>query len=652
MRRIEQITESHSFTDIVTDSYQKAVNSCDILLKNLKDSNSVINSERLLQILLFQIDLYATHANPDVLKSVETLMEYYYKNSQKSNDDYSFGTGKLGFLYAATRLYNIKKTTHFLDKAISLIEERINNFIISPYTNNSIYTGRAGSFLVLNYYYNVTNDVKVKPWIEAIAQKIVTQAHFSDKGIYWKDHIEKLYGLLNFEYGNAGIGYLFLALGNLYKNDDFHVLAKQIYNHQCQFWDADLGWKASKKGIHSVTTYKEAIAAIKEKNNAFFEPLLNNLFIHVGVTKFTLHLWQTLKENSVKTEAITYLTVCKQLFLNSKTEITIEKALMVGSLFIEAAKVFNDKQYLIEAKKIADFIQKRNLSETSDNFSTCILKTKIAHFYLALENPLINNSLVPKYNALKEKTKKSLPVEVKESLLQNTFHRTVTLLKSIDNELLNEYLAQPIKDKAVFDFMLFIKKKLNRFSPIQKKQLSEILKLEISSYNLKKEIQNYAHLEAKNIHTYQTVQEVFNKPTEELLREVLQINPNAKMIPTAWNWELKQGVFSIDTIQNTESKANMFLLPYYKNLVTEYWQNPYNVILNYFESQTQISEAIAHTKQFYLSKDAFFIDSFSQFVMAETTYVLQHLDTIILNIIKEYMGIGLLEIVPNTTKFS
>ncbi|MBC8757650.1 hypothetical protein H2O64_23480 [Kordia sp. YSTF-M3] len=646
MKEIAQLKQSHS-------SVNSAIDSCEILLEKLKDAKTAINSEELLRTLLFQLDLYTIHSDENLLKSVHEFMEYYHENCQKSDDDYAFGTGKLGFLYVATRLFEIEKDRHFLDKAIVLIEERINNFIISPYTNNSIHSGRSGSLLVLNYYEDVTNDPKAKIWIKALLQQLISQGQFSDKGVFWEDRVEKLHGLLNFEYGNAGIGYTFLKLGNRYKNDDFLTLAKQIYKHQCQFWNADLGWKATKKGIASAPTYKAALKAIQEENSTYFEPLLHNIFIQVGVTKFSLHLWKTVQDDALKSAVIKYLANCKEVYLNSKAQLSIKKALMLGTLFLEAAKILEDNQYLTEAKEIADFIKNKEVEETKNDFDFCVLKIKIGHFQLALENPLIDNSLVPTCDVeAKNNTEKLLNLDVKENLLKNTFNRTLTFLKTIDENLITEYLAQPIKDKAVFDFILFIKKKLSGFPPIQKKQLSEILKLEISRYNLKKGIQNYAHLEAKNIHAYQTVQALFNKPDEELGTTVLQINKNAKMLTTDWNWEVKQGVFSVDSIQNEASKANVFLLPYYKNIVTEYWQNPYNIVLNHFENQTEITAAITQMKQFYIAKDKIYIDKFCQYIMAESTYALQHLDTIILNIIKEYMAIGLLEIVPNAAKIT
>ena len=635
---MEEITENYSFNYQTTDIYTQTLDCCKA------GEAAKITTEGLLEILVFHLDLYAVKPDARLLKKIQVLMEYYGKQVQKSDGDFSFATGKSGFLYVATRYYEIEKSSDFLEAAMALMEEGINSFINSSYTSNAIFTGRSGCLLVLNYYNSIHQDEKVQKWIEALLAQIIAQAQLSDKGVYWTDHFEKLKGLLDFKTGNAGIAYLFLLLGALDKSNGFQALAKQIYSHQRQYWDDHLGWKKSKKGIQHLKAYKEAIQAVKDGNHAFFEAQTKDLSILLGSTKLALHLWEKLKEDSFKTDAIRGLEACKELFLHSP--LSIEEALWIGNLFLEAARILADQQYRSDAKAIAKSLKEKSISNTSDSFATCVLEAKMAHFYLALEHPSLDHFLLSQCTApLKSKQEQFAPIQLKESLLQTTFSRTLSLVKSLAEEFLNDYLKQPIKEKEVFNFMLFLKKKLHQFSPRQKKQVSEILKLEITRYNIKKGIRNYAHLEAKNIYNYQRVQALFNAPDEALLATVLQMNPSAKKITTDWNWELKQGAVPPKKLLEPESKTNVFLLPHYTSLVTEYWQNPHNVVLSYFENQKPIAEAIAQAKQFYLAQDNIYMDKFSQFIMAEQAYVLANMDKLILNIIKEYMGTGLLEIV-------
>ncbi len=635
---MEEITENYSFNYQTTDLYTRTVDCCKA------GEAAKITAEGLLEILLFHLDLYAVNPDARLLEKVKVLMECYYQQVQKSDGDFSFAKGKSGFLYVATRFYEIEKSSDFLERAMALMEKGINSFINSSYTSNAIFTGRSGCLLVLNYYDSLTQDAKAQKWMGALLSKIIAEAQLSDKGVYWTDHFEKRNGLLDFKTGNAGIAYLFLILGELDQSNGFLALAKQIYSHQGQYWDGNLAWKKSKKGIQNLKTYKEAIQAIKDGNNTFFEAPTKDLSVLVGSTKLALHLWQKLKEDFFKTDAIKGLKACKELYLPST--LSTDEALSIGNLFIEAARILPDQQYLREANTIAIDLKEKTTRDTSDNFATCILEANMAHFYLALENPSLDISLLSKCTApLKSEQAHSSPFDLKENLLQNTFNRTLSLLKSIEQAFLTDYLKQPIKEKEVFNFMLSIKKKLHQFPPRQKKQVSEILKLEITRYNIKKGIRNYAHLEAKNIYSYQSIQALFNAPDEALAATVLQMNPSAKKITTDWNWEIKQGSFSQKKLLDPASKTNVFLLPHYKNLVTEYWQNPHNVVLSYFENQTPIAEAIAQIKQFYLAQDKIYMDKFSQFIMAEQTYVLANLDQLILNIIKEYMGVGLLEIV-------
>ncbi len=633
---MEEIITNRSFDYDTTAIYTKIVECAK------KGENTTITAEGLLQVLVFYMDCYTIHSDPRILEQVHGLMEYYHKKVEQNDGDYSVVTGKLGFLYAATRLYEIEKSSIFLERAKAFLTEGFSNFIKSPYTNNSIFTGRSGCLLVLNYYYTLTKDTQAPKWMDLLAQKIIGQAQLSDKGIYWNDPFEKLKGVLDFEKGNAGIGYLFLMLGDFYQQEEFQALAKQIYSHQSQYWDAQLGWKKSKKGIQDLSSYQHAIKAIQEENPAFFEASYQDLSLHLGITKFALQLWKKGQEDSLKAEVITYLNASKELFLNSN--LSKEAIVRRGSLFIEAARILQDPTYLQEAQRMANFLDQPS-SKTDDPFATAVLEARIAHFYLALENPLLDCSLFSKCTPQGDHQALSSPIRIKESLLQNTFGRTLSLLKSIDSTFIEDYLKQSIQEKTVFNFMRFIKKNANQFPAIPKKQLSEILKLEITRYNLKKGIQNYAHLEAKDIYRYQSVQALFNTTDEELGTTVLQINAKAKMISTAWNWELRQGSVPAKNLLDSESKFKVFLFPHYKSLVLEYWQNPHNVVLNYFENQKSIAQAISQIKQFYLAKDEIYMDKFSQFIMAEKEYVLANLDSIILNRIKEYMGMGLLEMV-------
>ncbi|WP_046758056.1 lanthionine synthetase LanC family protein [Kordia jejudonensis] len=643
MKEIHEMIENHGFTFDTKTMYTKITDFCE------HPENEEITPHGLLQIILFYIDIYSVHADANTLKQITSLFDDYHEYVQKIEGDYSFGKGKLGFLYAATRLYELDKSSSFLEKATVFLEERMLNFISSPYTNNSIFTGRAGSLLVLEYYYAVTNDSKAKEWIDTITQKIISEAQVTDKGVFWKDRVEKMHGLLNFEFGNAGIGYTFLQLSKTYQNDDFQLLANLIYKYQSQFWDATIGFKATKKGIENNNTYQAALKAIQQEESSYFEPVLDIIFIHVGVTKFTLHLWQTTDDDSIKENALQYVAFCKQLIEKSNTTLSTKKALLLGTLFLEASKILQEESYKTVATSMADFIKEHHKKTENPSFTDCVFEIKIAHFYLSLENASVDNALLPKYSVQDRKNiATSIDVNCKEGILKNTFPRTFTYLQSHNNELISNYLKTPLEEKSMRNFMMFIKKNLNQFPSIQKKQLSEILKLEITIQNLKKSIKNYAQLEAKNIHTYQTVQALFNEPTEVLLSNVLQLNPTAKKLTTAWNWEQKQGVISTQKLQQPESNINVFLFPYYTHIIKEYWQHSHNVVLHYFENQTRISDAIAQIKQFYLSKDEIFIDSFSQFVMAETSYVLENLDTIILKIIQEYMAIGLLEIVQTS----
>jgi hypothetical protein len=637
MKEIHEITENHISNYNATTMHSKIIQAC---------QTAEINTKGLLHILVFYIDLYHIYRDQNTLALINTLLEMYEQELPKVKGDHSFSTGKAGFLYVATKLHELEENNVLVEKAFSILENELQNFIISPYTNASLASGLSGTALVLDYYHSVTHNANALKWIEQIVEKIIVQAQVSDKGVFWKDRVEKLHGLLNFPFGNAGIGYAFLKLSETYNQEEFKELAKQIYTYQSQFWDANLGWKATKKGFENHKTYKAALEAVAQKNESYFEPLLHNLFIHVGVTKFSLYLYKKTKDETIKTDVIHYLAKCEERYEESQTTLSVDKRILVGTLFHVASQILGDKNYLAKAKTIAHFVQK---SQDIQSFKEAVNATKIAHFQLALEHDTINNTVVPNYTQkTKNSDEKTLQLNSKENILHNAFPRTLAYLKSNNASLIADYLKTPISQKMVFNFMVFIKKNLNQFEQTQKKQLSEILKLEISIQNLKKSIKNYAYLEAKTIVSYQKVQEIFNLSHVEFGKYVLQLNPQAKKLTTGWHWELKQGKISEDNLQIPASNRNVYLLPYYTNLTKEYWQHPNNIVLDYFKNQTTIASAIAQIKQFYQSQDAIFIDNFSQFVMADAKYVLENLDTIIQKIIQEYMAIGLLEIVEHT----
>lgn len=637
---MNELTERHTFVHDIETIHAKAIAFC-------KADNVQVTADGLLQIVLFYLNVYEVTKDKLLINNVHSLMDYYLTIIRKNTADCSLTTGKAGFLYAATRLHEMDITDSFLEKAITEIEEGIQNFIISPYTDNTVFSGRAGCVLALQYYYAVTNDDKAFPRIEALIEKMIAEIQATDKGFFWKDRVEQLNGLLNFEQGNAGIGYTFLELAENYRQEDFLQIAKQLYSYQSQFWNAAIGLKATKKGIENKQTYQLAIEAVKNEDTSYFEPLTNTIFILVGVTRFTLHLWQKTKDETIKNDLTAYLIKCQELFEASKASLSTKKAVLLGTLFLEASKALEDEQYKVSAEKAIEIIQNHANFNLSENFTDFVLQVKNVQLQLAFEYPNITTLIIPKN---KIQAKKNLEVHTKESMLQNTFPRTVAFLKTHNEQLLSTYIAQPIQEKAILNFMMFIKKNLNQFPPIQKKQLSELLKLEISIQNLKKSVKNYAFLEATNIHTYQTVQALFNKEDTVFLNTSLQLNPKAKKLQTAWNWDVKQHKFSDKNSDIAESKNQVFLFPYYTTIVTEYWQHSHNVVLDYFENQIKVKDALAQLTKFYQSQNAIFIDNFSQFIMAESSYVLENLDIILSKIIKEYMAIGLLEIVTNTTK--
>ena len=170
--------------------------------------------------ILFLAELYRQTGDPGTASAIDTAIDEVLVHCRNKNSyDHSLYTGRAGVVYALMQWYSITGRDRLLEDALSVAAPSNQEYLYSHYTPDDLYSGRAGTLLVLLHLFLHTKEPFLQAHIGDFAGKILAGVDLSADGgrwIGWEDrHLQPLCGMAH---GSAGIRYVLGQLDRSFRS--------------------------------------------------------------------------------------------------------------------------------------------------------------------------------------------------------------------------------------------------------------------------------------------------------------------------------------------------------------------------------------------------------------------------------------------------
>ncbi|MEO1052660.1 MAG: lanthionine synthetase LanC family protein [Bacteroidota bacterium] len=406
-------------------------------------------------VLLFFIELYK-HTNDErykdvVLKSADWLEDHCSSNQ---TDYYAFYTGRMSVAYTFIELAKFTGDKSYHDKAMT-IAEGVEGFLNRDMAVDDLINGKSGTLLGLLHLYAATQDDKLLGVMIKYIDHLISSAHLGPVGVYWDRSRNNIRGLCGFSHGAAGIGYVFLELGNYFQNEGFKWLAEQAFAYENYYFNEQANnWPDFRNGVYTEEGYEEHKNAFLNKDLDFFtQPSDMAAWCHgaPGIGLARLRAFQLygnddmLKETRMAIEKIRRVNVSKDRIAQSYT-------LCHGAggnlmLLLDTYKQTKDQRLLDDALQVggmaleykstgAGYVSGFSQAGQTEDISLFMGNAGIGYFLLNLIDPINTPSILkPELN---DQFNGDIPTEINISLkevqhrlISNVYPRSAQLLSQL-----------------------------------------------------------------------------------------------------------------------------------------------------------------------------------------------------------------------------
>lgn len=212
-------------------------------------------------------------------------------------------------------------------------------------------------------------QVWVTPYIERFVERLIRAASPGINGLCWDRTGSSIKPLCGFSHGAAGFGYLFLELGNFYKNKNFYWLAKEAFEYEDSYYNSQFtNWPDFRNGAYDAETALLAEEHIKNKNVEYFTQARDHGFAWChggpGVLLSRLRALDLLDPESDLFKKYTdqvNIVGSRMLSVFKRSDISRTKTLCHGDgglalIFLDLFRFTNNSEYLQAAQEITNSI--------------------------------------------------------------------------------------------------------------------------------------------------------------------------------------------------------------------------------------------------------------------------------------------------------
>ena len=525
----------------------------DLMLRRGKSTSfsNIINIKRsedidvgVCGIILFLIELNKIKPEPRLRKSLldagEDLMNHCITTSRSH---YGFYKGRAGVCYTLMKLTEASGNEKYLDFAKELIGKESDKYILSEFTSNCLYDGRAGLLLVLLHFYNFKPEDWILERINLCIDKIIGDFVLTEQGIIWNKRDINIKPLNSFLFGSSGVAFLLTQVGDLFKNAELLSLAKSIFAYEDLQWnDEQSNWPDFRKEIITSEDYKIHKYKYLSKAYSFFTIPSESYDWAYGTTGLCMARLPLINKE-IKGCFKSLIVKGISNLLDFKTEdLSLANGMAgVGSLLIDAAKYLNVPSY----KKTLEIESSTTIKPSSyQDISLFYGITGVGYFLLQLLKPEDFHSVL--FPALKNnnvpKKKETLKIKVSGYIiksLQLTFPITFFTLQTFTPNRyqdLIEKLDFQIYDQPDSFMRKFILSFKNIVTPKQNQLICDVFALELAKLRMFNETKSYSMNHIKEIVKFEDKVSLLNMEEQQLLNQTLVFDDDSQIITAKWNW--------------------------------------------------------------------------------------------------------------------
>lgn len=513
-------------------------------------------------IILFLIEMYRLTGDKRYLDAAADGASWVISFCKDNPSDfYAFYSGRMGVAYMLKELYAVEPYEEYIDYALQIARES-EKFLNNPNHVNDLLNGISGAILGLLHLHAATGESFLIDKIKIFTRELIKNIKVKDRGFYWDYNYDAVSSLCGFSHGAAGIGYVFLELGNYFGAEGFYYIAEQAFLYESQFYDhKNNNWKDLRRILTPDESVAVKLKAYRKNDMEFFNYFnFMNAWCHgaAGIGLSRLRAFRLLNKK-------VYLDEAKRAIKKTYTDNVKDKNAFYTStmchgetgnaeIFLKAAALFKNNVYAEYARKVAGkcianrqkvkvyftgYMNSRNKEDLSlfngnagiGYFLAGILmerKTSILH-------PDLDTTLRNKDTAEDIRKEFSL-YNIRKLVLQKNFSRTVSMLENQYPAVIINYISSNpgnrVKENPAFIRYISSLLKKNEGG----KLLKDIFAFEKQIYRLNSSINNDSLHEAKHIYYSEEAEKLLKLKGRRLKGHKLLLNPDTKLIRTSWSW--------------------------------------------------------------------------------------------------------------------
>jgi hypothetical protein len=540
-------------------------------------------------IALFYLALYRITGNKKYLIICKNTMKWVINYCKKNKTpNYAFLTGRSGVSYVLIKLSEICGE-NYLDEALELMKD----CDINLYSGNTVceyLNGASGTIIVLLHLYEISGEFWLLEKIDKYIKYIIDNLHYNYNGIHWDRNINSIKALCGFSHGAAGIGFVFLELGNYFNNPVFYYLAEQSFSYESNFFRDDAGnWADLRKFFITKKDYKEIQKAVETREyDYYYKESFMSAWCHgapgIGLTR--LRAYELLNKDIYKKEyklSMDSVLVSDVNSISNSSTFTLCHGL-AGNLeiVIEYLKKNNDSNiesvlYSLTQQMLDDISMKRKymsglftLSGDDEDYSLFLGNAGIGYFYLRLIDSVnIDSIMIPCLEYKKNKRvingnyifNSQDYKKTKEIIIEKSYPKTLKIFRILFSKEYENYFSNTCKDTRInelFDFEEEIKVLLNG-KTLKAKLFRDFFTLEKKKLEMDKNIESYALTNFRYTSLNERSKRDFEKDSV-LVASNYSINPDVKLHEIDWKWNELTGDNFVKIAAKRNKKTQLILM--------------------------------------------------------------------------------------------
>ncbi|MGB3180232.1 MAG: lanthionine synthetase LanC family protein [Cyclobacteriaceae bacterium] len=421
-------------------------------------------------------------------------------------------------------------------EALRLLSPRVDEFLNSPYTTNTLLNGRAGTLMVFLHLIAATGNAEAWTPAVKIAEDLLKKARLAHDGLYWRPFYPEINPLCGFAEGNAGIAWAFAELSRMSGQDAWFVPAEMAleYEISCLRNDRTPDYR---KGIRTAQEHREHLALYRTGNRKFFHTPAFHSGWGYGDTG-TLMAWQQIARIS-PSEQYAPATPENNAPDEEMQNDLLSKDLSCAIGWYRSAVVLNDARPLAQTRELGEKALKQ--VDTDDMRLLGGFPAALNVLFMGNAPTRVTNYFFPEPPDVKAAGAPEVSVNgLRKELLRRPFRRTLALLDRADPGIIDTYLAeQPSASAEANFFFEYITHYLENHNEEHLNPVREVFELEKEVLDLSYPSESYAYRNVREIARQEDAEHILNLTDEAVAGIKMVLSPEVRVVTTGRDWAMR-----------------------------------------------------------------------------------------------------------------